>query len=380
MRQTNSGESKSQLIPDNENGNNGETANIQNKEIQVQMATPNQNHNNDKNNKNPSNVEVPNDKDHQNPHHFVDWEDIKWLFLILIGVMIGCIGLGAAALSKIQTQQDQIDRIENALSSKQVQIDMLNYTTSQEFKNNLTHLLQELKENMTTLSILIQTIEKNSSSNYFDQLSNLSTILKNVQSQLNQTQSNFTIYDAKLNKIITLNGGVQGPPGKNDDTPIGSIIFHGVNNDNSSVGVNSTWVICDGRPLLRSEHTVLFSFLGTTFGSGDGAYSFNIPDLRGRVPIGSGQSPDGLSYRSPGMKGGVETVTLTIGEMPLHGHTQGSEGLHNEFGGGDYIGERTYSPGSISSYIHQYTNTTGGDQAHENMMPFISLYAMIRIL
>ena len=171
---------------------------------------------------------------------------------------------------------------------------------------------------------------------------------------------------------------LQGTPA---EMPIGSIIFHGANNGNITlVSGNSTWVVCDGRVLFRSKYSILFSLLGVTFGSGDGINSFNIPDLRGRVPIGSGQSPDGLNYRSPGMKGGVETVTLTENQMPSHFHLQGSEGLHNDFGGGDYVGGRNYPEWRIASYIRQRTSSAGGNEAHENMMPFISLYAMIRIL
>jgi microcystin-dependent protein len=78
------------------------------------------------------------------------------------------------------------------------------------------------------------------------------------------------------------------------------------------------WAFCNGQLLPIAQNTALFSLLGTTFG-GNGQTTFALPDLRGRVPISSGQGP-GLQDYDLGQVGGAETQTLTVSEMPIHTH------------------------------------------------------------
>lgn len=80
-----------------------------------------------------------------------------------------------------------------------------------------------------------------------------------------------------------------------------------------------TWALCDGQLLPISQNTALFSILGTTYG-GDGRTTFGLPDLRSRVPMHPGTGP-GLSSRRLGAKGGTESNTLDINQMPSHGHS-----------------------------------------------------------
>ncbi|NHE56144.1 phage tail protein [Cyclobacterium plantarum] len=79
------------------------------------------------------------------------------------------------------------------------------------------------------------------------------------------------------------------------------------------------YAFCNGQLLPINQNQALFSILGTTYG-GDGRTTFALPDLRGRVPIGPGQGP-GLSTRQLGEKGGWETTTLTVANLPAHNHT-----------------------------------------------------------
>ncbi len=78
------------------------------------------------------------------------------------------------------------------------------------------------------------------------------------------------------------------------------------------------WAPCNGQLLSISTYTALFSLLGTFYG-GDGRSTFALPDFRGRVAIGQGQGP-GLSNYRIGQKGGAETVTLQVSQMPSHSH------------------------------------------------------------
>jgi len=76
---------------------------------------------------------------------------------------------------------------------------------------------------------------------------------------------------------------------------------------------------CDGQLLPISQNAALFSLLGTIYG-GDGRTTFALPDLRGRTAIHTGTGP-GLSSRPQGQRGGTETNTMTVAQMPSHSHT-----------------------------------------------------------
>ena len=79
------------------------------------------------------------------------------------------------------------------------------------------------------------------------------------------------------------------------------------------------WLICDGRLLPIAEYDILFTLIGTTYG-GDGQENFALPDLRGRVPQGSGSGP-GLSNRIIGGPGGAAQTSLSLQNMPSHNHS-----------------------------------------------------------
>src|SRR5438067_13529086 len=78
------------------------------------------------------------------------------------------------------------------------------------------------------------------------------------------------------------------------------------------------WLFCDGSTLPISEFETLFQLIGTTYG-GDGQSTFNIPDLRGRVPVHQGTGSSGTTY-TMGEMAGVETVTLPTQQTPQHNH------------------------------------------------------------
>jgi microcystin-dependent protein len=78
------------------------------------------------------------------------------------------------------------------------------------------------------------------------------------------------------------------------------------------------WALCQGQILPIAQYTALFSLLGTTFG-GNGISTFQLPNLQSRVPYGQGQLAGGEFY-SMGEEGGVENVTLQLGQMPQHNH------------------------------------------------------------
>ncbi len=162
------------------------------------------------------------------------------------------------------------------------------------------------------------------------------------------------------------------------------------------------WAFCDGQLLAIASNQALFSLLGTTYG-GDGRTTFALPDLRGRTPIHAGHGP-GLSSYKIGQRGGVETVTLNITQMPSHTHgasvTEGSAALPVYSTSGaedssDPAGHILTNSGS-DLFTSENANGTygapapvtgtgvavlnqGGSQPHENRQPFLTVNYIIAL-
>lgn len=125
------------------------------------------------------------------------------------------------------------------------------------------------------------------------------------------------------------------------------------------------WAFCSGQIVSIAQNTALFSLLGTTFG-GNGQTTFALPDLRGRVPVGTGQGP-GLPNFNLGEIGGSESVTLLQNNMPVHTHTAAlSMGARN--GAGNSISPTGNYPANITN---GYSNTQDAQMAALNGSPTV---------
>jgi microcystin-dependent protein len=138
------------------------------------------------------------------------------------------------------------------------------------------------------------------------------------------------------------------------------------------------WEFCEGQPLPISENEALFQLLGTTYG-GDGESTFNLPDMRGRLPMHQG---NGFLLAQTG---GAEEVTLTIQQIPNHSHPMlasgdiaqrrnVSNGVFGRAGAEAYASEFTpevLSPTSVSPL--------GGSQPHTNLQPYLCVNFIISL-
>ena len=145
------------------------------------------------------------------------------------------------------------------------------------------------------------------------------------------------------------------------------------------------WATCDGQILSLSQNTALFSLLGTAYG-GDGKSNFALPDLQGRVPIHTDQFSGGGQYPL-GMKGGVETETLLISEMPAHNHgfagTTAFANVKRPVTGsafatstttGTAAGNSYYGPDATVAPLNPSTiGIAGGGQPHSNLQPYLTI-------
>lgn len=170
----------------------------------------------------------------------------------------------------------------------------------------------------------------------------------------------------------------------------------------------SGWLLCEGQAVSRTTYASLFTTIGTVYGAGDGSTTFNIPDLRTRIPVGKNGSG---TFATLGAKGGAETHTLAAGEIPSHTHsfsattsTNGNHG-HNILSEYGASGEAYFNPynnrqiqpaqpgagtrierGSMivgsGDHNHSVSGTTGSSgsgTAHNNLQPYIVLNYIIKI-
>ncbi len=93
-------------------------------------------------------------------------------------------------------------------------------------------------------------------------------------------------------------------------------------------GDDNAYIQPAGQLLNVNEYQALFAVIGYTYG-GNGSTNFNLPDLRGRSTVGTGQGA-GLQNVTLGQKRGNESITLTQAQMPTHSHTA----TYNPTGGG----------------------------------------------
>lgn len=138
------------------------------------------------------------------------------------------------------------------------------------------------------------------------------------------------------------------------------------------------WAQCNGQLMPLSQNTALFALLGTMYG-GDGKSTFGLPDLMGRAPIAYGQVP-GLSERLVGHLGGSETVTLLESEIPAHTHTLRATNSPADVSSPTATTALARSTGKAAYHALDGNATTmapgvisvaGGDQPHNNLMPFL---------
>lgn len=142
------------------------------------------------------------------------------------------------------------------------------------------------------------------------------------------------------------------------------------------------WMFCAGQLLPISEYETLFQLIGTTYG-GDGQSTFALPDLQGRIPLHFG---NGFVLAETG---GVETVTLTVSQIPAHSHpllASGNNASQATAAGAVLAQNTTYEPYISPSSFPANTplfagsvSATGGNQPHNNFQPYLCVSFIISL-
>jgi microcystin-dependent protein len=186
----------------------------------------------------------------------------------------------------------------------------------------------------------------------------------NVLSNISSTIGNLTIYNTNINGNINVlnNSNIL-----NNFTCTGNIFFNnslfvlpqfttsilplGIIMPLRSSTIPNGWLLCNGQAISRTTYSNLFNLIGTTYGLGDGANTFNIPNINERLIFGiDSTNTYGLGLTSLNLTGGGNTQTLSISHLPQHTHDVGSLsiGSHTHtlvFNNGNYF--ETFESGAI---------------------------------
>ncbi len=143
------------------------------------------------------------------------------------------------------------------------------------------------------------------------------------------------------------------------------------------------WVLCDGSAISRTTYAALFAVIASTYGAGDASTTFNVPDMRGRVPAGVGTGAGGgaagtglptggsaLTAVSRGTWKGEETHTQTVGELAAHTHA-----MHD---GSPNNGTQGMSNGTSASTTGQATESTGSSTPFNVIQPVMGVNFIIK--
>lgn len=143
--------------------------------------------------------------------------------------------------------------------------------------------------------------------------------------------------------------------------------------------------MCQGQTLAISQNTALFALLGTFYG-GDGQSTFQLPDLRGRVPLHQGTSSLGTPY-TIGEVLGSESVTLNSLQIPSHTHTaqvapngtvDSPVGAYPATDPGGNVAQ--FFGGAANSHMSDVAIAgVGGSQPHQNLQPLLAITFIIAL-
>lgn len=178
---------------------------------------------------------------------------------------------------------------------------------------------------------------------------------------------------AIFRKDITYKGSLLDTLLASTDIPVGTIIPF------TSASVPSGYMVCDGSAISRTTYAELFSVIGTTYGSGNGSTTFNIPNLKGRVLVGLNSND--ASFDSIGETGGSKYLQEHDHGEYVNNGSGGRYPFTLSNGGGSRMAGNYFSNNSIfSNYTGpQVLTTKTGTGNSGNLQPYIVVNYIIKV-
>lgn len=122
------------------------------------------------------------------------------------------------------------------------------------------------------------------------------------------------------------------------------------------------WLFCAGQAVSRSTYAALFAVVSTTYGSGDGSTTFNLPDLRGRTAVGKDNMGGSAANRVTAGISGIAGITL--------GAVGGNENVHQHSHANTLTNNAVTSGNDNTEHTHAVSATTGTESAdHTHVVP-----------
>lgn len=141
------------------------------------------------------------------------------------------------------------------------------------------------------------------------------------------------------------------------------------------------WMFCEGQTVAIADFPELFNVIGTTYG-GDGVNTYNLPDLRGRLPLHKGTLSTSTFVLA--QQGGVESVALTVNQIPAHTHAfqattdnADSNSPNNNMLAQPPVMQEYFAAAPTSLMNAAMVEATGTGQPHTNFQPYLCVSFII---